>query len=367
MLIIFVFDEASDHGLGPEIVLRIVPFILPKALMYAMPATCLLSVCVVFGRMSADNEIVALKSLGLHQSVIIVPTLAVAFLLSLFAVWVNDVSFAWSHWGIEKIVLESSDKIVYGVLRNEGSYRTDDFSIEVQAVEDNKLIQPIITYRNGDKTSRVVAHEARVNADPENHELVFALMRGTADIADQGRLQFDDEQEFKVPLMSSEDVAKATRNPSHLYLSQISTAIDQQVVDLQRLKTDQAIRACGQMLSGNLLGLTDTQWEQRENKVIESQQRLGRLRVVPHRRWANGFSCFAFAMIGIPMAIRLRTANYATTFGVCFLPILFLYYPLFMFGLTGAKMGTLPPIAAWFGNAACLLVGAILMFREFKR
>ena len=72
-------------------------------------------------------------------------------------------------------------------------------------------------------------------------------------------------------------------------------------------------------------------------------------------------------MIGIPIALKMKTANYATTFGVCFLPILVVYYPLFMFGLNGAKVGDLPPYAAWIGNAACIAIGAFLLWREFKR
>ena len=112
--------------------------------MFAMPATSLFSVCVVFGRMAADNEMVAIKSMGLNQSVIVLPVLAATFLLSLGAVWINDVSFAWSYWGIERVVLESSDKILFGVLKNERIFKTNKFSIEVAGVEGRRLIRPVI-------------------------------------------------------------------------------------------------------------------------------------------------------------------------------------------------------------------------------
>ena len=72
---------------------------------------------------------------------------------------------------------------------------------------------------------------------------------------------------------------------------------------------------------------------------------------------------FAFAMIGIPIALRMKTSNYATTFGVCFLPILAIYYPLFMVGLNGAKVGDLPAYGAWLGNLACMSIGAFWIWR----
>ncbi len=368
MLLFGLFEEASSRGLSPEIVLQLIPFILPKALMFAMPATCLLSVCVVFGRMSADNELIAVRSLGLHPSVVIIPTLVVTFFLSLFAVWVNDLSFAWGYWGIEKVVLESSDKIVYGVLKNEGSFRTDNFSIEVQGIQDRTLIHPTITYKSGNDHVRLVAHQALIETDPDSHSLVFTLERGSANSDNREfRIRFDNQIRHEVQLMTSDQIAKATGNPSHLYLGQIKEEVSKQEVDLQDIQTNDSVRACSQLLSGNLIGLTHPEWRARATKKEEAEHRLNRLKVVPHRRWANGFSCFAFAMIGIPMAIRLRTSNYATTFAVCFIPILILYYPLFMFGLNGAKTGSLPPYAAWLGNVACLLVGSYLMFKEFKR
>ena len=369
MLIVGVVDEAADKGLGPDILIQIIPFIFPRALMFAMPATCLFSVCVVFGRLAADNELIAIQSMGLPKSVIVVPTLGVAFLLSLFAVWVNDVSFAWSYWGIEKVVLESSDKIVYSMLQNEGSFRSDNFTIEVQGVEGKKLVQPIIVFsKSKNDNIRMVAHEAYLHTKPESHSLEFTMNRGTVDYDGKTDMHYEFDHDTQLlPLKSPEEVAKATGNPSHLYLSQIGGEIRKQAKELEQLRDRNATRACRQMISGDLIGLTNSDWDERLEELEDAEARLGRLKVVPHRRWANGFSCFAFAVIGIPVALRLRSANYARTFGVCFMPILFVYYPLFMLGLTGAKEGTMPPYAAWLGNVACITIGAFLMYREFKR
>ena len=368
MLVFFIADEARQHGLSPGILIQLIPYIVPKALMFAMPATCLFSCCVVFGRLAADNELVAIQTMGLHKSIVIIPALAVTFMLSLFAVWINDVSSAWGYWGIQTVVRESFDQIVYGVLKNEGSFKTEKFSIEVQGVEDRKLIRPIINaVRSNGESFRVVAHEAVLTAKPETHSLRFVMKRGS--IAENGKefMNFDSEFDHSVPLKSPKEVAKATGNPSHLYLYQIGEEIERQKLELGQLKQESAIRAVSQTMTGDLYGLTNADWETRLEDLEDAEKRLSKLHVVPHRRWANGFSCFAFAIIGIPVALRLKTSNYATTFGVCFIPILLLYYPLFMVGLDGAKAGTLPPYAAWLGNLACVLIGGYLMFKEFRK
>ena len=368
MLIVGIADEAKKHGLGPELLFQLVPYILPKALMFAMPATCLFSVCVVFGRMASDNEIIAIKSLGLNQSVIVLPVLAITFLVSLGAVWINDVSYAWSYWGIKQVVLESSDKILYGVLKDQGSFKMNNVSIEVSGVEGRTLLHPVISFYSNNQNARAVAEEATLDTDIDSHSLTFKMTRGAIirEGKEQEIFQFP-EFSYSVPIKTPEEIQKEAGDPSHLYLRQIGSEIASQTGQLIKMKQANAMLACSQLVSGDMLGLSNGDWQQRLEEQADSTKRLSRLHVVPHRRWANGFSCLAFAMIGIPISLRMRTSNYATTFGVCFLPILAIYYPLFMFGLNGAKVGDLPAYGAWLGNLACMLIGGFWIWRGFRR
>lgn len=368
MLLVGLAQKAKEHGIGPDIVVQLVPFLLPEALMFAIPATSLFSVCVVFGRMASDNEVTALESLGLSKSMIVLPAIVLAFGLSLFAVWLNDIAHAWSHLGIERVVLHSTDKIVYGVLRQEGSFRSDKFSIEVDAVEGRTLIQPTVEINSDQKSSfRMTAATGELKVNPANHSLMFRMDRGMIDSKDKFTLLEGDKSTYEIPLRSSEDFSISTTNPSNLYLSQISREVEDHQYRLDAAETDMSMDATMQWLTGDYVGLTTSDWQSRNNKLKVSRNRFNKLNVVPHRRWANGFSCLAFAIVGIPVALRLKTGNYATTFGLCFVPILLLYYPLFMFGLNGAKTGVLPPFTVWLGNIGCLIVGLVLLQRELRK
>jgi lipopolysaccharide export system permease protein len=59
LLLAVIAQEAIRQGLGLLPILRLVPYFLPNALVYAVPGTILFAVCSVYGRMSADNEIIA--------------------------------------------------------------------------------------------------------------------------------------------------------------------------------------------------------------------------------------------------------------------------------------------------------------------
>ena len=366
MLLVGLAQKAREYGISPDIVMQLVPFLLPEALMFAIPATSLFSVCVVFGRMAADNEVTALESLGLSKSMIIVPALLMSFGLSLFAVWLNDVAYAWSPFGIERVVLESTDRIVYSVLQQEGSFKSDEFTMEVSGVEGRKLIHPVVTVNSGEQIS-ISAASGSLIVDSENHSLIFEMDKPSVDGEQRFQFSAGDKMSYPIPLRSQDEISKTILNPSHLYLSQISNAIVSQKQELADLESRLTLQATAQLISGDFVGLSSSTWAERNKELKDARYRLARLKVVPHRRWANGFSCLAFAIIGIPVALRLRTGNYATTFGACFLPILLLYYPLFMFGLNGAKMSTLPAWSVWLGNVACVAVGVVLLRNELQK
>jgi lipopolysaccharide export system permease protein len=90
------------------------------------------------------------------------------------------------------------------------------------------------------------------------------------------------------------------------------------------------------------------------------------LHTEPWRRWANGFSCLCFVLIGAPMAIRLRHAEFLAIFFACFLPILVVYYPLMAVSVDQAKDGVFPPPAVWLGNVVLAILGAWMLRRVIR-
>jgi lipopolysaccharide export system permease protein len=67
------------------------------------------------------------------------------------------------------------------------------------------------------------------------------------------------------------------------------------------------------------------------------------------------------------MAIRMRNADFLTSFFLCFLPILLVYYPVFMLGVSRVKSGSLPPPAVWMGNVLVALWGLWLLRSVIRR
>src|SRR5207249_3441751 len=102
--------------------------------------------------------------------------------------------------------------------------------------------------------------------------------------------------------------------------------------------------------------------------VLRAQQGLvNALDAELHMRPALSCGCLFFVLIGCPVGIWLGRSDYLSAFISCFLPIVFVYYPLQLCSTNLAKDGKLNPIIAlWIANAFMGL-WAVLLFRKLLR
>jgi lipopolysaccharide export system permease protein len=239
----------------------------------------------------------------------------------------------------------------------------------VAGVDGRRLIRPtLVFYASGSSPETILtAREAELRRNPEENTLSILLTDGMAERGNDVLFAFDGQQEGVVPLLDDgRGIGKAS-SPSHLPFRQIPREVKKQEVTLAARRRSMATLAAGQMLTGRFDELTGPDWTTHENQMTEDQHRLKHLQAVPWRRWATGFSCLFFAMVGVPLAIHIRSANLFTTFAACFLPLLLVYYPLLVYGVDRTKCGALPPYAVWLGNAICGVVGFLLLRRVLRR
>ncbi len=368
MLLVGVAQEAIRQNLGLLPILRLIPYFLPNALVFAVPGTILFAACSVYGRMAADNELVAAKSIGISPWAFLIPGFVLAFLISLGAVWLNDVASSWGKRGIDRVVLQSVEQIAYGMLRTRKSYSTAGFSISVERVEGRKLLNPTLTFHSsGDKrpfTLTADDAELRLNSDKDKLNILLTNAVFVYGKEVEGFLPGNQVQE--ISLTDASQKGGRSSRPSNSAMHEIPARLEKQQRDMRDLQQQSAADAAYQVLTGDFTGLTGPAWDVKHLALHDTQNRLYKLKLVTWRRWANGFSCLFFVMVGAPLAIRLRNADMWTSFGLCFLPILLVYYPLLMYGLDRSKCGALPPYSVWLGNIV-LLGASVWILRKVLR
>jgi lipopolysaccharide export system permease protein len=365
------FQEGLKWGLPPQVMMRTMPYMLPEMLGITLPVSMLYAVSSVFGRMTGMNEVVALKSLGVNPMVLVWPVLVLASFLSLGTVWMYEVAATWCRPSRERIIYESLEEIIYGVLQKNTSLDDNRFpvSITVKRVVGRKLIQPIIVLKGqmGRLQTTITAGEAEIWTDrttPLAPELVISCTNFTVDIEGSGSYANSKTERFVLPIT----VPLPDRYHRDLIaMKDIPNAIADLQAKIDKLRDNLPVLK-RYAEANRLLGMLDpnANVEKKIEEINESQRRIYCLRTEPFRRWSNGFTCLCFALIGMPVAMLWRHADGLTNFFVCFLPILALYYPLLMLGEDLTTSGTLPPIFFWMGNVV-LTAPAITLLRWINR
>lgn len=367
ILVIGVGRELLRRNLGVLAIIQLLPYVLPISLQFAFPATALFSVCCVYGRMAADGEVSTVKASGISPLKMLEPALVFAALLSPAAVYVSDLAVSWGRPGVNRVVLMSIEDIAYRVLEAQHSYTSDHgFSIHVRDVVGRTLIGPTVTIHNGGQRGpmKLSAAEGQLSLDPETQELLLQVVDSQVEGGNVFSGRWPGPNELRIPLANAvkkKDIS--IQSPSELPLRLISG---------ERIRQDSRTHAqVGQIAAHTGFAILTSRTDEivggsgqyLEMSLKHGKKRLIRLQTEPWRRWAWGFSCFFFVFVGAPLAMIARTSDYWSTFGLCFLPTLILYYPLFIFGLEQAKDAIVPPFGVWIGNVVLAMVGVILIAR----
>lgn len=370
LVVLGLLTEAIRMNLGLMPTLRLVPYILPTSLSFAVPGTILFTCCQVYGRMSADNEVVATKALGISPLVLLAPAFALAFALSIVGVWLNDLAFTWGHAGVQRVVLHSVEEIAYNMLRTQKSYSNQRFSIIVKEVQGRKLIAPIMNFQSsGDSPMWTVsAAQAELRSNLEKNTLLLIMDDCEIDVAG-ARSVLPGRTVQEIPLA----LASASKRqfhegvvPAHMPLSEIGDETERQVETIRQLEQAAAADNALALITGQFGELNDGVWGLKRQELAMARIRLNKLRTEPFRRWAAGFSSLCFVLVGAPFAIQMRKSDLMSTFGYIFVPILIVYYPFFMYGFDRAKAGALPPYSVWAANLVMVAIGLWLLRRVVR-
>lgn len=362
--VIFVGQQLIAEGINYLTIARLLPFIFLIALQYSVPATLLFAVCCVYGRISADNEIIALKSAGISPMRVFRPAWILGLLVSMPAVWLNDQAVSWARPGMEQVVLRSIEEILYPALRSQRSYTSEKgFSIYVEDVQDKWLIKPKIWMFSADsgQLTTIYSERAKISVDMESDRLIIELVDSYVDINHDKQAKINGSEIIELPLTKASKAGSSATSPSNYSMAEIPNELNELGKLNDRRREQLAAQFSLALGSGRYSSLEEPVVHMLKHEIHSTEYRMARLKTEPSRRWSLGFSCLAFVWMGVPMAILIKSADYWWSFGLCFIPILLVYYPLFGLALDMSKKGTWPAYSLWLGNIVLAIIGTWLM------
>lgn len=357
-----VVAQARDHGLGPWEILQILPYVPPSLLPYTIPATMLLSVCVVYGRMAGDREIIAAKAAGVHILALIWPSYFLGAVLSVGTLFLTDQIIPWSFNNIDNVVKLAIENIFLDQLRTQSQFsrKNEGLSITVLDVQNRVLIMPTFRYSpNGRDAITVQAQEARLSFDLASQEVVVQMKSAHVHVPGKvSGLNETFEHRFPLPL------ERGGFRVQTLRIMDMKGKLNEAGDTDRRLRDEDAFDAAFAMATGEFERLSQRPFEERLWRLQDTAQRIRKMRTEIATRFSMSMSCFFFVLVGSPFAILMARKQFLTCFLFCFLPILVVYYPVTMMSQNLSKTGVADPNwAVWTANLL-MLISAGYFFRR---
>lgn len=366
LLFVFVgaFSEAQKLDLGIWQVLQIIPYAIPNLMPYTIPATLLLTVCVVYGRMAGDSEIIAARAAGVHIFHLIWPSLFVAATLSIGTLVLTDQVIPWAFSNIERVVALAMEDIFLDKLRaqNHISAKGYGVTINVTGVRGRNLINPTIRVVRGGKASTVQAEEAHIEFDLRNQLIWLSLRKIRGKFAKNIQLKSEYERiSYALPKHGGNSGSRVKRT------RELLVALDGQHERQRMAKQKQAIESAFALARGDFEAFSSTSFNAHEQTAKSAVHEIRGLRTEYYNRFAMSVNCFFVVLLGTPFSILMAKKQFLTTFLFCFLPILTVYYPIAMMTQNLSKSGQLDPSwSAWMANGALLVAAIYYMHRVVK-
>jgi lipopolysaccharide export system permease protein len=368
LLMAGIIAEASQQGLGPGQILAAIPLLIPSTLPYTIPATTLFATCVVYGRLAADNEILAIKSAGVNILVVVKPALVLGVAMSAVTFGLYYETIPYTHRLLRALIFRDAEELVYSVLKKNEviSHPQTPYAMYVKGVHGRKLIDPVIRHKDaqGKVDMYAKAQDAEIRVDMPRKVLLVHMRDGATYLSD-GSTGYFKERTFDVPLPQDfgEDRDRRPRDMTWLEIVEKQAEMDE---DAEKLAA---------LLSVNigLLLLTDVPSEfpkhlaDLNEKMQAHRQQMLALDIELLMRPALSLGCLCFILVGCPVGIWFSRSDYLSSFITCFLPIVFLYYPLVLCGTGMAREGKLPPAPLVFGADVVVgLIGVGLFWKLLK-
>jgi lipopolysaccharide export system permease protein len=364
-----VVSEAAQRGLAPSQILMIIPLLIPNTLPYTVPATCLFATCVVYGRLSHDNEITAVKAAGVHLGRLVGPGLLLGVLTGAGVFALDYQVIPATHQMLRTQVLGDVDDLLYAQLKRQGCLKHPKmpFAMWVRQVQGRRLIDAIFKKRDekGDGYKFVArAREARLHFDPDTGKLRVDMSCVTTSGENDSLEGNATDPYYEVELPNNMLGGDYVRHPNDLSWPELlerSDQMDDEYAAAVAAAESPAPPHYGSEQKQQWLNALKfaalSKWRERNSILAEVQMRP-----------ALAAGCLCFVLIGGPVGVWFSRADYLSTFVSCFLPTILVYYPLLLFGMNTARDGRLPAaVGLWMANAVVGLLALVLYARIMRR
>ncbi|MDZ4165460.1 MAG: LPS export ABC transporter permease LptF [Smithellaceae bacterium] len=331
--ILQLMDLIINKGLGLLDVTKLFVYLLPSFLIFTLPISFLISILVGIGRISADNELVALKAAGVGLTRLLPAVGSMALVLFFLTALVGMVLFPHGNRATKNLLFQLAmqkasigikekvfNSYFHGILIYAETIPPHGNYMEGVIISDRRLI---------DEPGTFYAKRAYLVSDPGSKVVFLRLENGSLHLVD-AKLNSYRRMEFR-----SYDV---------------------------QLNLGASLTDAGVIPGPTLPEMTILDLWQKMKSAGQNLQAYREAALELNKRFTIPVSCIVFGLLGIPLSIRAHRSVKARGLTISLLIVL-CYYLIQMSGDALVEKGWIPIwLGTWTPNLLFFTLGTALFF-----
>jgi lipopolysaccharide export LptBFGC system permease protein LptF len=371
-----LLDKLVEGVLSQEAILKFIGYSFPSSLSFTVPWGILTAVLLVFGRLSADNELIALRMSGMSLRRICAPVLVLAMLLSGLCFWINTAVAPNAYAQIRKSTQQSILNDPKAIFRPDALIdQLSGFFIFAES-------------KDGDTLKNLQIIKLQENRSSERAKPSLYIFSKEAQVAE------GDVIKTREIMMNLKNNAIMTRKwPAIISSADLKAMTDDErtaYTESQRLARE-GMPEIGVSRTGySQLGVTLNKMFEKNAKLRVDAMSMDQLRTglanpaalavdgaIPpshsamltefNRRLSFSLACIVLAFVGIPFGITAQRRETSVGF-VLSLAVALCYFALIMLGgIWQDSPGKYPQVWVWVPNIVFGILGLFMFLRLQRR
>jgi lipopolysaccharide export system permease protein len=328
-LLFRIADLVIKNGVSLGIVVRLFLYYLPRMAATAIPMSCLLAALLGFNKLSANSELVALKSSGISFTRIMKPVIIMAFLVSTGAFFINETLVPVSERAAANVMVYEVYKKSAPVFKEKVFLKEESggslkrvIYVNRMDIKDGKMSDVVVQEFENGLLSRLVSAKKGEWIDGSwwlEDGKVFEITKDN----DVSVLFTFDKQALQLNL-SPEEASRTSRTPDEMTMKELFQEI---------------------------------------NMMRQKGMDVSKLVMILNLRFSVPWACLVLAIVGAAVGSRPQRSSSGMGLGLSVI-IVFVYYIILSFTQSLGDAGYLHPVfAAWIANIVFLIIGAGLTLR----
>lgn len=313
---------------------------LPYILVFTFPMSVLLAVLMAFGRLSGESEIIAMKASGISLYRIALPAVVFGALITFASGVIGEKISPEYTYRARNIIAKS---LVKGAKTWENIYIKNETPDGLERITTARKFNYKLGLMEGvmiqdykkTKLIRYIIAERAVWKENEWFLVNGDIYNLSSDSPGDIKYQTHFEKYLSPISYTPSEIEVRERSPEEMSIAQIKEKI-------------------------TLL----FSFARADSKDNDLAKKINELKVMLHQKAALPFTCFVFAVIGIPLGIRPHRTSTSIGLGLSIV-FIFIYYILMSVGKALGENNILPAaLASWLPNIIFASTGLWLLYKK---